>query len=51
MCVCVGVQVLFFFGSRYAHIVEHHAVRVAGWVSSVCGYKDGTSGCDIGGWK
>jgi hypothetical protein len=52
-CVCVSVQVLFFFGSRYAHSVNAstNAVRVAGWMSSVCGYTGGTSGGDIGGWK
>ena len=53
MCVCVSVQVLFFFGSRYAHSVSAttNAVRVAGWVSAVREYKGGSSGGDIRGWK
>jgi hypothetical protein len=51
--VCVSVQVLLFFGSRYAHSVgaSPNAVRVAGWVSAASGVKVDDSGGDIGGWK
>ena len=51
--VCVSVQVLLFFGSRYAHSVSAtpKAVRVAGWVSAASGVKVDDSGGDIGGWK
>jgi len=50
--VCVSVQVLLFFGSRYAHSVEASpsAVRVAGWVSAASGVQLDSSGGDIGGW-
>ena len=51
--VCVSVQVLLFFGSRYAHSVSAtpKAVRVAGWVSAASGVQLDSSGGDIGGWK